>query len=195
MAQQAVLDVFRLERFPQQGIVLEINHAQCQIVAGPPKGVGLGQFLGVQRHAGHRGARRAKAADAGKIWMVEGLSRHECPPGGCMSSLLGKTTCLTGVLSHPDSCMARSISCAGNSAPGRGVPGFTRPGGIGACTIRIPRVTPVKPVGLPKWSHAVRRQAWGRRGSCLREQGIIVVKGGADRRLHRSSKVMPSRAG
>src|SRR5271157_5466324 len=41
MSEQAVLDLLRLQSFPQQRIVLEVNHAERQVLARPPVGVDL----------------------------------------------------------------------------------------------------------------------------------------------------------
>jgi hypothetical protein len=45
VAQQSILDVFSLQRFTKQRIVLEINHAYGQVIAGPPIGIDLAQFV------------------------------------------------------------------------------------------------------------------------------------------------------
>ena len=62
MSEQPVLDVLRLERFFQQRIVLQIDHAQAQVIAGPPVGIGLAQFLGAERRSWHRGSGLAVGA-------------------------------------------------------------------------------------------------------------------------------------
>jgi hypothetical protein len=37
MTKHPAFDVFRLEWLAEQGILLKINHPQCQIIAGAPK--------------------------------------------------------------------------------------------------------------------------------------------------------------
>ena len=51
MAEQPLLDVLRLERLAQQRIVLQIDHAERQVVAGSPIGIGFAQFIGIERRA------------------------------------------------------------------------------------------------------------------------------------------------
>jgi hypothetical protein len=46
MSQKPVLDVFRLKRFPQERIVLQIDHAETQIIASAPVGMDLSQSIG-----------------------------------------------------------------------------------------------------------------------------------------------------
>ena len=45
VAQHAWLDVLDLERLAEQGVVLEVQHPQAQVEAGPPISVDLSQFL------------------------------------------------------------------------------------------------------------------------------------------------------
>ena len=49
VAQQARLDVLDLQRLAEQGVVLEVEHPQAQVEAGPPVGVDLAQLLGAER--------------------------------------------------------------------------------------------------------------------------------------------------
>jgi hypothetical protein len=46
MAQKPVLDVFRFQRFAQEGIRAKINHACRKIIAGSPIRMHLAQFFG-----------------------------------------------------------------------------------------------------------------------------------------------------
>ena len=48
MPDNFTLDVFRLQRFPQKGIVQQIKLTGCQIVGCPPPGVEIVQFLFIQ---------------------------------------------------------------------------------------------------------------------------------------------------
>jgi hypothetical protein len=41
VSEEAVLDVLRLEGFPQQGIVLQIDHAKAQVITSSPVGMDL----------------------------------------------------------------------------------------------------------------------------------------------------------
>ncbi len=41
MPQQAILDMLRPQRFPQQGVVPQVNHAHRQVIAGSPVGMEL----------------------------------------------------------------------------------------------------------------------------------------------------------
>src|SRR5262245_19756460 len=49
MAQQPRLRMLHFELFPQQRIVLEIQHPQAQVQAGPPIGVNLAQLVQAER--------------------------------------------------------------------------------------------------------------------------------------------------
>ena len=62
VSEEPVLDVLRLERFPQQGIILQIDHAQAQVVTGPPVGMGFAQGLGVERRSLNSGSGPAVGA-------------------------------------------------------------------------------------------------------------------------------------
>ena len=64
MAQQARLDVLELQRLAEQRVVLEVEHPQAQVEAGPPVGVDLAQLLRAERGALDRRAGRAVSADA-----------------------------------------------------------------------------------------------------------------------------------
>ena len=46
MAQEANLDVFRLQRLTQQRVIAQIDHAGGQVIAGAPVGVHLAQLVG-----------------------------------------------------------------------------------------------------------------------------------------------------
>ena len=48
MAQQARFDMVVIQRFAQQGIVLQVEHPDAQIVGGAPVGVDLAQLIGGQ---------------------------------------------------------------------------------------------------------------------------------------------------
>ena len=48
VAEQTALDVLRLERFPEQGVVAQIDHAGCEIVAGAPVGINSFDIIGRQ---------------------------------------------------------------------------------------------------------------------------------------------------
>ena len=48
VAQQALLDVLRLERLAEQGIALQVDHADREVVARPPVRVDLAQLVGGQ---------------------------------------------------------------------------------------------------------------------------------------------------
>ena len=48
MAEQAVLDVFELERFFEQRVVAQIDHAGGEVVAGAPVGMDAFDFFGRQ---------------------------------------------------------------------------------------------------------------------------------------------------
>jgi hypothetical protein len=41
MSQQPVLEMLGTERFPEEGIITEIDHARTQVVAGAPVSVDL----------------------------------------------------------------------------------------------------------------------------------------------------------
>ena len=60
MSQEAVLDVFRLQGFPQQWIFLQIEHAQDYVSARSPKRICLAQLIGAQGSSLNRGSRFAK---------------------------------------------------------------------------------------------------------------------------------------
>ena len=49
VAQQSGLGVLQLQRFSEQWVVLEVQHAQAQVEAGPPVGVDLVQLVGTER--------------------------------------------------------------------------------------------------------------------------------------------------
>ena len=51
MSEQAILDVLGLERLFEQRIVPQIDHAEREILAGAPVGIGFSQFVGAQRRA------------------------------------------------------------------------------------------------------------------------------------------------
>ena len=46
VAEQAVLDVLGLERLAQQGIVVQVDHAGAEVIAGAPLGVEVVEFIG-----------------------------------------------------------------------------------------------------------------------------------------------------
>ena len=62
VSEQTVLDVLRLERLLQQRIVLQIDHAQAQVIAGPPVGVSLLQLVRSKRRSLDSGPRLAISA-------------------------------------------------------------------------------------------------------------------------------------
>ena len=45
VSEQTVLDVLGLERLLQQRVVDEIDHPQCEVIAGSPVGVGFAEFF------------------------------------------------------------------------------------------------------------------------------------------------------
>jgi hypothetical protein len=45
VAQQAMLHLFGFEGFFQQGIISQVNHADGQVVTGPPVGMHFVQFF------------------------------------------------------------------------------------------------------------------------------------------------------
>src|SRR6478752_5587106 len=45
MTEQTLLDMLQLERFPQQRIAAEIDHARGQVIASPPIGVDVGELI------------------------------------------------------------------------------------------------------------------------------------------------------
>ena len=51
--EELVLDLFRLERFLQQGVVLQIDHAKAEVVASAPVGMGFAQGLGAEECSLH----------------------------------------------------------------------------------------------------------------------------------------------
>src|SRR5271165_1633889 len=57
MSEQTVFDLLGLQRFLQQGILLEINHPERQVFARSPIGVGLSQFLSAQGGSWNSGSR------------------------------------------------------------------------------------------------------------------------------------------
>jgi hypothetical protein len=59
---QSIFDVLGFQRLSQQGIFLQIQHAQDQIIAGPPERVGLAQLFSAERSAWHGRARIAECA-------------------------------------------------------------------------------------------------------------------------------------
>ena len=63
VAQHARLDVLDLQRLAEQGVVLEVEHPQAQVEAGPPVGVDLFQLLGAERGAADRRAGGAVGRD------------------------------------------------------------------------------------------------------------------------------------
>jgi hypothetical protein len=60
MAKHPVFDVFRLERLAQQGIGLQINHPQCQIIACAPKGMSCMGFFVTERLSFDRRSRNSE---------------------------------------------------------------------------------------------------------------------------------------
>ena len=55
VAEQPVLDVLRLERLLQERVRLQVGHAQGEVVARPPEGVDLPQFVRLERSAADGG--------------------------------------------------------------------------------------------------------------------------------------------
>src|SRR4030095_10541069 len=51
VSEHARFDMFGLQFFTQQRVVLKVDHAEGQIIRGPPKRVQLFQFLITQRRA------------------------------------------------------------------------------------------------------------------------------------------------
>src|SRR5215469_8901068 len=49
MPEKSVFDVFHPQGFSEKGIVLQVDHAQRQVNARAPKGVGLAQFVSAKR--------------------------------------------------------------------------------------------------------------------------------------------------
>ncbi len=49
VAEQAVLDVFRPERLLQQRVLLQVDHPQGEVIAGPPVGIRLAQIVRAER--------------------------------------------------------------------------------------------------------------------------------------------------
>jgi hypothetical protein len=49
MSQQAILDVLGTQRFREQRIFTQINHAEAQIIAGTPIDFSLAEFIRAQR--------------------------------------------------------------------------------------------------------------------------------------------------
>ena len=49
--QHARLDVFDLQRFAEQGVVLEVKHSQTKVEAGTPVSVYLAELVGAERCA------------------------------------------------------------------------------------------------------------------------------------------------
>lgn len=55
VSEQAVFDVLGLQWFPQQRVVLEIDHSNRQVVGGPPPGVEPLKLTGYQGMGGIAG--------------------------------------------------------------------------------------------------------------------------------------------
>jgi hypothetical protein len=66
MAEKPVL-VLRLQRLAQQRIVLQVNHAQAQVIAGSPPGMDFAQSLDVKRVAVNR--RSSRTVSAGRLFL------------------------------------------------------------------------------------------------------------------------------
>src|SRR5215813_10666544 len=58
-----ILDVFRLERFTQERILLKINHSQRKVIAGPPESMRPASLFVVQGRALNRRARWSITAE------------------------------------------------------------------------------------------------------------------------------------
>jgi hypothetical protein len=49
MTEKPIFDLLSLQGFLQEGVVLEIDHAERQVITGAPIGVRLAQFVGAER--------------------------------------------------------------------------------------------------------------------------------------------------
>src|SRR5208283_5479313 len=65
VTQHAWLDVFDLERLAEQGVFLEVKHAQAQVEAGTPISVCLPQLIGVERGSADGGSCLSIGAEGG----------------------------------------------------------------------------------------------------------------------------------
>src|SRR5262249_1812369 len=63
VSEHPILDVFRLQRFFQEWIGLQINHAERQVLARSPVGIGLSKLLRAQRRSLDRGPRCSICAE------------------------------------------------------------------------------------------------------------------------------------
>ena len=75
VAQQARLDVLELQRLAEQGVVLEVQHPQAQVEAGPPVGVDLFQLVGTERGSLDR---RASGAVRGDWSVITNFLCYSC---------------------------------------------------------------------------------------------------------------------
>src|SRR4051812_18866469 len=75
VSEEPVLNVFRFERFFQQRIVLQINHAETQEITSPPVSVNITQLVCAQRFPLNGGSGWAVSAEGSAFrWCGHGKS-------------------------------------------------------------------------------------------------------------------------
>ncbi len=65
MSQEAVFDVVFAEWFFEEGVLTQIDHARCKVIAGAPEGMHVMEFIGAEGGTGNGGAGWPKGADGG----------------------------------------------------------------------------------------------------------------------------------
>src|ERR1700752_1607543 len=82
VSQQTTLDMFRAQRFRQQRIIQQIDHAQAEVIASSPAGVGPAQLLSAERFFSNRRSGLAVGAER-KDFVGGGRSEgaHKMTPG------------------------------------------------------------------------------------------------------------------
>src|SRR5436309_12649237 len=86
VAEHRVLDVFRLEWLAEQGIALQIDHAEREVIASAPESMRRPRFIVAQRCAGDRRTSHAKAAEL----VHRRLTRDHKTSGTKLGGLTGK---------------------------------------------------------------------------------------------------------
>src|SRR4030095_17027952 len=85
VTEQAVLDVVGLERLAQQGIALQIDHPEREVVTGAPEGVHAPQLVRAQRRTLDSGARLAERAQAGVTRGIDCTHRSSPKPPAALA--------------------------------------------------------------------------------------------------------------
>jgi hypothetical protein len=82
VTEEAILDVLGLERFAEERIVLKVEHAEDEVIAGTPEGVGFLQLFGAEWTALHGGSRFAERAEGcGSLGFDHWSRCHGAPRG------------------------------------------------------------------------------------------------------------------